>query len=328
VKNLQYILKHTFIEWSLTMSHALSFSTKTILLGFCTGVLSFVPTLNGQDAASHPTLKNNLLAWYSFDGNFTDAHGKLNATVANGAPGFGVDRFGSQNKAFATTGDNALSVSGITIANSSFSIQFWTLNPANWFLGQGSRNDNQGLHIGADATGLRCDYWTNDLKATLDPAGGWTHWVMVHNTTTKEKAIWRNGALVADTLTTPFTGTGAFIIGRHFLGGGFYTGSLDDIAIWNRALTKEEIAALFADGKGMVYKASTSTRQGSMHHAPAGVTQPGHRARMMVYALNGRLLASNPLNGAYNSIFVQNGLCVPRFERPTGNCAFQTIVLP
>lgn len=207
-----------------------------------------------SDAFSHPTLKNGLLAWYDFDGNFSDANGALNAKVANGSPGFGEDRFGNKRGAFQTSGGDAVSADGITIGGGSFAIQFWALNPTNWFLGQGVRSNYHGLHIGVDGTGMRCDYWGSSLSAPLGERPGWAHWVITHDAASHLKTIWRDGQCVAQATAPPYSGKGPFIIGRHFLGGGYFSGNLDDLAIWNRALTTAEIADLYADGKGLVYR--------------------------------------------------------------------------
>lgn len=207
-----------------------------------------------RDVASHPTLKEGLIAWYGFDGTFDDSHAGLNARVANGAPGFGRDRFGKRNRAFSSSGGNALAVTGIDISGGSFSIQFWALEPQNWFLGQGVREDNLGLHIGAEgSSGLRCDYWGNDLRALTPPAAEWTHWVITHDGASRKKIIWHNGQPAAEILTSPYAGHGDFIIGRHFSGGGYFVGRLDDVAVWSRALTPQEVSDLYAKGKGLVY---------------------------------------------------------------------------
>jgi hypothetical protein len=218
----------------------------TTVLALITGLAVNAGEIGAPDVYSHPTLKQGLLAWYGFDGNFNDAHGALNAQIANGSPAFGGDRFGHPNGAFQSAGGNALTVSNLMIGGGSFTIQFWALNPTNWFLGQGIRRDNQGLHIGVDGSGMRCDYWGSCLSVPLSEHPGWTHWVMA-------KSIWRDGQCVARSTAASYAGSGPLIIGRHFSGGGFFIGSLDEVAFWDRALTPSEIADLYAGGKGIVF---------------------------------------------------------------------------
>jgi hypothetical protein len=227
----------------------------TLALTLISGLAVNAGEIGAKDVCAHPTLRQDLLAWYGFDGNFNDANGALNAKVANGSPGFGEDRFGNKTGAFQTSGGDALSADGIMIGNGSFAIQFWAFNPTNWFLGQGVRSNYHGLHIGVDGTGMRCDYWGSSLSAPLGERPGWTHWVITHDAASNLKTIWRDGQCVARAAAPSYSGKGPFIIGRHFSGGGFFSGSLDDLAIWNRALTPSEIADLYAGGKGLVFKA-------------------------------------------------------------------------
>jgi hypothetical protein len=82
-------------------------------------------------------------------------------------------------------------------------------------------------------------------------------------------------------------------------------GSLDDIAVWTRELTADEIAALYADGKGMIYKASTGTiitgearkAHSATYALPDHLLQTGPIVRAMMYGVNGRLVKELPITG-------------------------------
>ena len=223
-----------------------------VVVALISGLAVQADEVGAQDVSTFPTLNKGLLAWYGFDGNFNDAHGSLNAQIANRSPGFGADRFGHPNGAFQSAGGNALSVSNLMIGDGSFTIQFWALNPTNWFLGQGVRSNYHGLHVGVDGSGMRFDYWGSCLTVPLSEHPGWTHWVMAHDAASHAKSIWRDGQCVARTNASSYLGQGLFIIGRHFSGGGYFSGSLDDLAFWDRALTASEITNLYADGQGLV----------------------------------------------------------------------------
>ena len=260
-------------------------------------VLLYAGAVAGQDVYSDPTLKNNLLCWYAFDGNFNDSHSTMNLTVTNGNPGFGKDRNGNPKGAFSTTGGNALSVNGtIALDNRTFSIQFWTLKPSSWFLAEGTAAPNMGMHVGIIGTSLCWAFYNNDMQCPLDSItnAGWTHWVLTYNVTTKKKSIWRNGKLGHDTTTAAFAGTGTFYIGRHYNASMTYSGSLDDVAIWSRELTADEVATLYANGKGLVYKNATAVVTGPTHDVSL---QTAPIARAFLYSLTGRLIAELPVNG-------------------------------
>jgi hypothetical protein len=200
---------------------------------------------------AHTGLTKGLLAWFGWDGNLKDVITGRLAKVVVGIPQFGTDRAGRGDGALQLSGDTGMSFEGLSINESDFSIQLWTCNARNWLLCQGIARDLHGLHIGVNDTGLRCDYWGSNLVAPFGSASGWTHWVIRHDSRLGERSIWRNGDIAVSRETGPYLGVGDMTIGRHFTGGGFFTGSLDDLALWNRALTDAEISDLFDRGQGL-----------------------------------------------------------------------------
>ena len=83
--------------------------------------------------------------------------------------------------------------------------------------------------------------------------------MFVHDLETKRKSTWRDSACVAEMISVPCRGSGDLTSGRHFSRVGFYSGSLDGIAIWNRALSATEIHLLSGERKGPGYS-------GLVHH--------------------------------------------------------------
>lgn len=195
-------------------------------------------------------LTNHLISWYRLDGDFTDSHGGNHGAVVVGTPQWGPDRTGNIGRALYLTGDLGAILPGIVLSGTSFSIQFWAENPQRWILAQGKGEDGYGLHIGVGAKGLRFDYWGNDLVAALGASDGWSHWVLIHDLETGKKSIWHNAKCVASMVTAPYLGSGDITFGRHFTGGGFYIGALDDVAFWQRALSSEDVKTLFGRGTG------------------------------------------------------------------------------
>lgn len=200
------------------------------------------------------SIMHNLVSWHGFDGNLHDSHGAAHAELVEGEVAFGTNRFQKPNAALVLAGSSGLIFKGVAINGRSFSIQFWALNPQKWLLAQGIGEDGFGLHIGVGPAGMRCDYWGNDLIAPLGKNADWTHWVMVHDVDTGLKSTWRDGVCVAQMESAPYRGTGDFTLGRHFSGVGYYSGRLDDIAIWIRAIEANEIAILYGNAKGPSYK--------------------------------------------------------------------------
>jgi len=95
------------------------------------------------------------------------------------------------------------------------------------------------------------DYPNSGVGANVMSVGAWNHIVGVYDE--KTVAVWLNGILQASSV---FTGTintasGSFIrIGRNGSTDGFTNGQLDDIRIYNRALSESEIRLLFESKRG------------------------------------------------------------------------------
>ncbi|MGJ8673450.1 LamG domain-containing protein [Rubritalea sp.] len=74
----------------------------------------------------------------------------------------------------------------------------------------------------------------------------WNHWVFTKNAITGEMAIYLNGALwhSGTGMTKPMAGSTEAFIGSS-ASGAFYNGALDDILLYNTALTAAEVSTLY-----------------------------------------------------------------------------------
>jgi len=88
------------------------------------------------------------------------------------------------------------------------------------------------------------------MATTIPPVGEWTFFAIRVNGTVLD--IW-TGATQETLATTCVLATGdaAFNVGDY--GGGPMDGSLDEIGVWNRALSDEEVAQLYNGGNGLAY---------------------------------------------------------------------------
>lgn len=90
--------------------------------------------------------------------------------------------------------------------------------------------------------------------ATAYKSAGWTHLAVVFSSSGGE--IWINGVSV-DTQAwtgtpTASTSTHRIGIGQHnFSGGRYFKGKIDDVRVYNYALTTAEIGAIYSSGKGV-----------------------------------------------------------------------------
>jgi hypothetical protein len=129
---------------------------------------------------------------------------------------------------------------------------------------EGSTTSNDPLfNLGTDNTGatgslnvfLRRAGWTtvNHIKTELTPLDGtWRHLVFVQGED-GARAIYIDG--VKDSLEIPAKEAGAWGVNTTTIGGilranptHWLTGLLDDVALWNRALSPEEITSVFQNG--------------------------------------------------------------------------------
>ncbi|MCZ7433036.1 LamG domain-containing protein [Streptomyces sp. WMMC1477] len=98
---------------------------------------------------------------------------------------------------------------------------------------------------GADAPSEEGDYWgvVSDHPATLDV---WTHLAATYEPSTGKVSFYVNGKLQGtSTAEGSWSAEGALQVGRYKSGGnhrGYFKGSIDEVAVWQRALTPQEIA--------------------------------------------------------------------------------------
>jgi len=76
--------------------------------------------------------------------------------------------------------------------------------------------------------------------------GNWRHWTFVKNAQTGSKEIYLDGELwfSGTGMTRAMTGVTAFALGSHPNGSNPYNGAMDDVRLFNKALTAEQIAEL------------------------------------------------------------------------------------
>lgn len=127
-------------------------------------------------------------------------------------------------------------------------------------------------------------------------AGTWTHIAFVFNGAGTDNSgrlkVYFNG--IERTLTyagtieaTAGNDTGNFILGMRGSGSFKFSGSMDDIGVWTRALTGTEISSLYNSGAGLQYPF------GEGGSGPANVKTWNGLAKASVKTVNGVAMASN-----------------------------------
>ncbi|UCG70723.1 MAG: right-handed parallel beta-helix repeat-containing protein, partial [Thermoplasmata archaeon] len=142
--------------------------------------------------------------------------------------------------------DASLQIGG---AGKSFTLEAWTYRASSGahhnVIGQGVMSNNNGLHFGYRNTNqFTFAFWNNDLDTPVayPDVNEWHHWAGTYDGLTNERKIYRDGTLVAsDTAPEDYLGTGNLWIGTG-PGGNPFNGKIDEVKIYNRALSQHEIA--------------------------------------------------------------------------------------
>lgn len=212
---------------------------------------------------------NGLVGWWPFNGNGNDESGNGNNGTVNGAS-LTSDRYDNSNRAFNFNGfsdyisvlDNpSLSVSNVSISAWYYANDYGSEGQ----LWQGhivSKREVSGWGNSFQLA-LESTTPTNGIWATYTIGGnGWVaynsnvdlvsnEWINITYTHDNNFAkLYLNGILVATTNVTgglSFNNLPMWFGARPAAGGNssFFNGKLDDIGIWNRALTQQEITALY-----------------------------------------------------------------------------------
>lgn len=213
---------------------------------------------------------NGLVGFWPFCGNANDESGNGNDGNVNGAI-LTADRFGNPNGAFHFDGiSNSIDVPhspSLNFENSnSYSISYW-INPEVL-----SNNQAQVIVMKQDGVGFSQDGWNSFIEPTstmnfyvrngLDtPYSGCNHGVVVEGQFQHVIQVFEydsvrtyinglqvgvepsNGAVVGDNANTLYFGKAWW--GLDYPNTRGYNGVLDDVGIWNRALTPQEVSSLY-----------------------------------------------------------------------------------
>lgn len=230
---------------------------KAILLLFL--ALHYTPTVFAQGPVS-----SGLIAHYCFDGNADDAVGTKHSTVYGAA--LTTDRLGRANRAYYFDGVNDyIQMPSDIWFSGDFTISGWIkVDSYKGFarfyeFGTGAPGDNvvysptpTGWSATNDAFVIRRNtctaYAEESAYAGPFPYNKWVHVVTVFKGTTG--SVWRDGANV--TITSAFSAppcsvmrTACYFGKSPWSHDAYFHGKMDDVRIYNRALSAAEIDTLF-----------------------------------------------------------------------------------
>jgi len=235
-------------------SHQMELKMKTIKLFWAVLLLSIAwpPALTHAQSS----LTNGLVAYYPFNGNPYDASGNgfnpvtVEATLC-------TNRFGDSDQAYSFDGsDSYIGFSATPLTRmANWTLAAWimpaTINQLGYVMNMGADNganisDGYGLCINAgQLNGVFGGIGYFSSGYTFPVNDQWYHVVMLNNSGLI--TFYVNGILTPSSYSgTPLTPT-AFTIGSA-TGIRFFDGIIDDVCVYNRALSPTEIEQLYVDG--------------------------------------------------------------------------------
>ena len=211
---------------------------------------------------------NGLVGWWPFNGNANDQSGNGNNGTVNGAT-LTTDRFGNSNSAYNFDGVDdyiGTNLSGITGQNSR-TISFWF----------NSNNNTSGIktivgygeHTASAPQGSRFDCTLENGKPSIEIGftyasytlnnvqNNWKFYTVTYEssfgTTVQAIKLYIDGVLQQNpSILDPSILINTGNLYKVFFGapytnpsGNSFNGKIDDIGIWNRALTQQEITQLY-----------------------------------------------------------------------------------
>ena len=210
------------------------------------------------------SLQNGLVAWYPFDGNASDMSGNGNHGTVNGAS-LSMDRNGQTNKAYKFDGvDDFIDLNNPSIlgTTNNFSILAWVNYGTGTIYGEfnaAAGNTRNYFKISGNYLGLDQYFPSGGAVSSLEilelnQTNSWNQVGYV-----REGSNWSffiHGELLnsgsnaenysGSTPNLGYIGARAYTYGGYSAGArDFFTGSIDNVRIYNRALSNEELKTLY-----------------------------------------------------------------------------------
>jgi hypothetical protein len=253
-------------------------------------VLLFCTTIYAQVPSYVPT--NGLVGYWPFNGNANDESGNGNNGVVHEAT-LAADRMGNGNSAYNFDGiSNYISINNspsLNIIGTQITLSFWLCsnnnsNDANYkgiskggydvgsgyeFIYRNSFSGDNGVISITGGTGIQaCDVGYN-MNSTF---GQWIHLAVTLNNGVASFYV-NGGYQVGNNLNqiSQFVSNNSeLLFGKRNpanSNSGYLKGKMDDIGIWNRALTQEEITAMY---NGETYSDICNSVSGSLTQGLVG----------------------------------------------------------
>jgi hypothetical protein len=199
---------------------------------------------------------DGLIAFWPLDGNVNDASGNGNSSTPFGVS-YGLDRFGLPSKCCVFNGSGFITAEGVVnlpLGASSRTMSFWmksqsSLPPLNRdIFGWGDYSTSKRFAFATyDGSNYFVGQWDDIFGSQFIHDGNWHHIVVTYNGSTV--LMYVDSQLNAVAQKNLNTQNATCVFGRScpltHPNPTYFEGMLDEVAIWNRALSIQEIQSLY-----------------------------------------------------------------------------------
>ena len=213
--------------------------------------------VNSQGAAASD-VTTGLVAWFKLNGDTNNSIGNPNG-VNNNSSVSSTNKFAQQDMAYSFTGSSSITASStFNLGTTNVAISCWVYNPS-------ASNHGLFVHVGITGFGIGVGTTTTGVNGsklvmiynsvrwiptTTDIGVGWHHVVMTVDAASVPSAYLDNalvpGSYGGAAMLTPSNSTTIGGVGGS--SADFFTGAVDDVRIYNRALTPSDVTALYLGG--------------------------------------------------------------------------------
>ena len=220
----------------------------------------------GENPAIDPNFISGLVQHWPFDGNANNSiSGGVDATVYGAT--LTTDRFGNENGAYYFDGNDKMIAAGAAnFGTTSFTANIWVCSTKTSGLGNLMRTDG-GYYKGwlLRFNSGRIEIWegrsfyTGYVSTTSYADGNWHMLTFVRDVENMVGQLYVDGCYVGGysmgSIINDVTNELRF---GTYGEGEYYTGKMDDARLYDRALSAEEVAALYTQNGAIIYTVPTS----------------------------------------------------------------------
>lgn len=283
--------------------------------------LSIFSTLSFGQILPDYVPSNGLVGWWPFSGNANDMSGNGRHGAVNG-PVLTTDRVGTSNSAYYFDGfDNLITVAPPNVSFAKgLTISIWcklekSTGKSQFLVVRGNDNTAGHFHVQfnqqsyAQKFGAGINEWTTtpgiySANTYTTPHIGWRHLVYTYDN--NKEYLYVDSELVGEVSFPGQIGNNSspILFGNGYKDYNNYyrvRGSMDDIGIWNRALSEEEIKSLYFANESAGFSAFfNSTNERLVIRAGKYAGSPGYKIRICNDL--GKRIYQKPLKEAANEI--------------------------